>query len=133
MQNSTEPKPKVFLYPKLSCLVRGAVYEVYKALGPFHKENVYSKALELELKRRKIPFIREKILDVVYKRKKVGVYRPDFLIDDKIILEIKAVPVLPKIDEKQLYYYLAGTKYRLGFLINFGAKNGVYIHRRVVG
>lgn len=64
---------------------------------------------------------------------KMGVYRPDFVVDDKIILELKAVEFLPRNDEKQLSYYLNGSSYRLGFLINFGSRNRVDIRRRIVG
>ena len=121
------------LYPKLSYLIRGAFFAVYKTLGPYHKESIYANALTSELEKRKIPFKQEVVIDVIYERKKVGVYRPDLIIDNKIIVELKAVEFLPKNDERQLYYYLAGTSYRLGFLVNFGSKNGIDIRRRIVG
>ena len=136
-RNKTEkygnyPKSKL-LYPKLSYEIRGAIYTVYKTLGPYHKESVYANALSSELEKRKIPFGREVIIDVTYEKKKVGIYRPDFVIDNKIILELKAVEFLPQNDERQLHYYLGGTSYRLGFLVNFGSRNGVDIRRRIVG
>lgn len=132
------------LYPELSYQIRGACFNVYKTLGPYHKESVYANALFSELEKRKIPFTKEASIDVEYQQKKVGVYRPDFLIDNKIIVELKAAEFLPKNDEKQLSYYersevsssayyLGGTRYRLGFLVNFGARHGVDIRRRVVG
>ena len=121
------------LYPKLSYQIRGAIFTVYKTLGPYHKESVYANAIAEELKKRKIPFKKEKSIDIVYENKNVGVYRPDFLIDNKIVIELKAAEILPKNDEKQLSYYLGGTTYRLGFLVNFGARNGVDIRRRIVG
>jgi len=138
-QKNTEPGSLPFfgnnklLYPKLSYQVRGAVFTVYKALGPYHKENIYQNALATELTKRKIPFEKEVIIDVVYEGKKAGVYRPDFVVDNKIILELKATEFLPKNDERQLSYYLAGTSYRLGFSVNFGSRNGVDIQRRIVG
>ncbi len=121
------------LYPELSYRVRGAIFAVYKTLGPYHKESVYANALEEELAKQKISFKREVPINVIYGQKKVGTYRPDFLIDNKIIVEIKADKKLPLNDERQLSYYLNGSPYRLGFLVNFGAQNGVDIRRRIVG
>jgi len=130
--HGTAPQTKL-LYPELSYQIRGAIFMVYKALGPYHKESVYANALAEELKKSKIPFAREKSIDVIYENKKVGVYRPDFLIDEKIVIELKAVEFLPRNDERQLSYYLGGTPYGLGFLVNFGSRNGVDIRRRIVG
>ncbi|MBM3208753.1 GxxExxY protein [Candidatus Shapirobacteria bacterium] len=121
------------LYPKLSYQIRGAIFTVYKTLGPYHKESIYVKALAAEFKERGISFCQEASINIIYQGKKVGVYRPDFLIDDKIIIEAKAVEFLPRNDERQLSYYLGGTSYRVGFLVNFGARNGVDIRRRIVG
>lgn len=136
-QNKTEmhgtASQTKLLYPKLSYQIRGAVFTVYKTLGPYHKESVYANALAEELEKRKIPFTREKSINVIYENKKVGIYRPDFLVDDKVVIELKAAEFLPRNDEKQLSYYLGGTPYRLGFLVNFGSRNGVDIRRRIVG
>lgn len=60
----------------------------------------------------------------------MGIYEPDFIIDNKIVIEIKAVPVMPKQFEKQLYYYLKYTKHKLGLLVNFGADR-LDIRRRI--
>lgn len=98
-----------------------------------HKETIYQKALIAEFEKRKIPFKQEVVIDVTYDGKKIGLYRPDFIIDNKIIIEVKAVEFLPKNHEKQLYYYLKGSSYRLGFLVNFGSLRGVDIRRRIVG
>lgn len=57
-------------------------------------------------------------------------YTPDFVIDSKIVVEIKAVDNMPKLYETQLYYYLKGTNYRLGYVVNFGSEK-LDIHRRV--
>ena len=111
-----------FLYEDLSYKIRGCVFNVYNTLGFGHKENVYQAALEIEFEKLKINFEREKILPVLYDGKKVGIYKPDFVIDDKIIVEMKAVPFMLKDYEAQLAYYLKGTNYKLGFLINFGGK-----------
>jgi len=110
-----------FLYEDLSYEIRGCVFKVYNTLGFGHKENIYQKALENEFKNLEINFDKEKALPIIYDRKKVGIYKPDFIIDNKIIVEIKAVSFMPKDYETQLTYYLKGTNYKLGFLINFGS------------
>lgn len=132
MHRTTQKQTKL-LYPELSYQIRGAIFMIYKALGPYHKESVYANALAEELEKRKIPFNREKSINVIYENKKVGIYRPDFLIDEKVVIEVKAVEFFPRNNEKQLSYYLGGTPYRLGFLVNFGSRNGVDIPRRIVG
>ncbi len=119
-----------FLYEDLSYKIRGCAFKVYNALGFGHKENVYQKALEAELTKDKINFEKEKALSVLYDGKKVGIYKPDFIIDNKIIIELKAVPLMPKDYEVQLTYYLKSTDYKLGFLINFGSGK-LDIRRRV--
>lgn len=74
---------------------------------------------------------KEKRLDVFYNGKKVGTYMPDLVVNDTIIIELKAKPRLTQDDVKQFWYYLRGSKYKVGYLINFGAPNGVQITRRV--
>lgn len=121
---------KRLLYEELTYKIRGAMFAVHKALGPGHKESVYQKALAKEFELNDIPYTKEKVLDVMYKGEKVGVYKPDFIVDDKVIIEIKAVPFLPQGAEVQMSYYLRGTNYRLGFLVNFGSRR-IEIRRRI--
>lgn len=119
-----------FLYPELTYKIRGAMYTVHRGLGSGHKEQVYHKALEREFRDQKIVFETEKILNVFYKDEKVGVYKPDFIVDEKVLIELKAVPILPIQAENQLSYYLRGTAYKLGLLVNFGS-NSLVIRRKV--
>lgn len=121
---------KDFLYPDLTYKVRGAMYKVHKILGSGHKENIYHKALEKELSLQEIPYKIEKTLPVIYEGIKVGNYKPDFIVDDKLLIEIKAVPFLSKQAESQLSYYLRGTDYKLGLLVNFGSLQ-LEIRRRI--
>ena len=108
------------IYADLTYKVRGCIFNVYNTLGHGHKEQVYQKALEKELTSQEVPFKREVNLPVIYKDEKVGNYRPDFVIDDKVIIEIKAVEFMPKSYEQQLTHYLKSTNYELGLLVNFG-------------
>lgn len=118
------------LYGDLTYQIRGAVFKVYNKLGFGHKEGVYRKALSIEFKKNKIPFTEEIPLDVNYEGERVGVYRPDFVVDKKIIIEIKAVDFMSRDSEIQMTYYLKGTNYKLGLLINFGS-NKLVIRRRI--
>ena len=127
---STEKRQ--LLYEGLTYKIRGALYEVHKALGPVHKETVYHNAIAIELKHLKIPFKTEKVLKVTYREETVGIYKPDFIIDDKVILEIKAVPAIAKTMLDQIYYYVRGSKYRLVLLANFGARR-LEVKRKIYG
>lgn len=111
-----------FLYKELTYKIRGACFEVMNEMGPGLKESVYHKALEKALSEKAIKFEREKIIDVSFKGEKVGNFRPDLLIEDKIILELKALPFTGKTEEKQLWSYLKGSEYKLALLINFGSQ-----------
>ena len=119
-----------FLHEDLSYKIRGCAFAVYNVLGFGHKEGVYQKALVLEFKKKNIPFEREKTITIRYEKERVGTYRPDFVVDGKILIELKAVPFMPKDYETQLTYYLKGSDFSLGFLINFGSTK-LDIRRRV--
>ncbi len=118
------------LYTDLTYKIIGAAISVHNTLGPVHKELVYHKALEKEFRLIRIPFTTEKILSVRYKGESVGTYKPDFVVDDKVIVEIKALTFLPKASETQLTYYLKGTGYKIGLLFNFGSPQLV-VRRRI--
>lgn len=109
------------LYPDITYKVRGCIFNVYNTLGYGHKEHVYQKALEKEFKDSKVPFKKEQNLNVFYKNERIGNYRPDFVVDNKIIIEIKAVEFMPKTFELQLIHYLKTTNFELGLLVNFGS------------
>ncbi|MBN1385174.1 MAG: GxxExxY protein [Elusimicrobia bacterium] len=130
MGNITRIDANMVLYKDLSYKLVGCFYKVYNTLGPAHKEQIYQKALSADFKLHKILFVENKKLPIQYNKVVVGTYQPDFIIEDKIIIEIKSVLLLPKVFEKQLYYYLRGTKYKLGYLVNFGAEK-IQIKRRI--
>ncbi len=104
-----------------SYALRGAFYEVYKALGCGFLEEVYQESLELELKLRGIPFISQHILNLNYKGYALKhTYKPDLICYGKIIVELKALSMLTGEHQAQLQNYLKATGIRLGFLVNFG-------------
>lgn len=108
------------LYADLTYQIRKTVFTVYNELGFGHKESVYQKALQEEFNTEGIPYQKESSLKVLYKGKAIGNYRPDFIVYDKIILELKAVEFIPMSYETQLLHYLKTTGFALGLLINFG-------------
>lgn len=118
------------MYKDLSYKVVGCLYKVYNTLGPGHKEEIYHKALKMEFEKQKIKNGSKSRLKIEYIGKEVGVYEPDFIIDDRIIVELKSVLYMPKVYEQQLYYYLKGSKYKLGYLVNFGSDK-IDIRRRI--
>lgn len=127
----TDPMPEGnLLYPELSYQLRGCFFKVHTELGFGHKEVIYQRALEDELKKGQIPYQREAILAVKYNGKKIGEYRPDFVIDKKIIVEVKALEFLPLKLLSQLVYYLKSTEIQLGFMVNFGSTK-VQIIRKI--
>ena len=121
------------IYEDESYKIRGAIFEVYKNLGPGFLEAVYQEALELEFTDNKIAFVPKLSLEINYKHHQLRqVYKPDFLCYNKIIVEIKAVHnILPE-HEAQLMNYLKATKLQLGFLVNFGHYPQVQIERCVL-
>jgi len=122
---------KTFLYPHESYVIRGACFNIYKKFRNTQKESVYQKALAEELKSKNLSIEREKQLPIYHLNVKVGVYIPDIVINNSIIVELKAKPFLHKDDVKQFWYYLKNSEFKLGFLVNFGESNGIKIVRRV--
>lgn len=110
-----------FIYEDLSSIVIGTAIEVHKILGMGFLEAVYQEALEYELGLQLIPFESQVELEIYYKNFKLKHnYKPDFIIDNKIIVEIKSEKQLTKLDEAQLHNYLKASGLKLGLLINFG-------------
>jgi GxxExxY protein len=111
------------LYEELSGTVIGAAMEVHKLLGSGFLESVYERALALELTGRQIPLERQVPITVMYKQAQVEEYRADFLVDGKIILEIKATAALIAEHHAQALHYLTATGLRLALLLNFGTRS----------
>ena len=108
------------VYQQESYKIIGALFEVFKVLGPGLLEKVYQEAFEKELKRQGIPFEREKCFIVFYKGEELEQkYVADFVCYGKIIVELKAVDKLLPVHKAQVINYLALTGYQLGILVNF--------------
>ena len=109
----------------------GAAIEVHKQLGCGFLESVYQEALAIELGLRQIPFRREVKLPVSYKGQRlVTSFCADFICFDSLVVELKALANMSGSDEAQLINYLRATRYKIGWLLNFGARS--LQHRRLV-
>ena len=99
--------------------IRGCVFEVFRVLGAGFLEQVYQQALLHELEVQGLLAEGQRALEVTYKGKPAGVYLADILVEDRIVLELKAVQSLTKAHEAQLLNYLKASGKRVGLLVNF--------------
>lgn len=111
--------PKEYPLEDITREIISCCIEVHSVLGPGLLESIYEEALAHEFELRKIKYKRQKSINLKYKGKEIGQHRIDFLIEDEVILEIKAVEGISKIFEAQLLSYLKGMGKRIGLLINF--------------
>jgi len=100
--------------------VIGCAYRVYNTLGSGFLESVYEKSLAIELQKAGVAIESQKTVKVYYDEKIVGSFVADLIVDEKIIVELKAVRNLVVTHEVQLVNYLTATKIPIGLLINFG-------------
>lgn len=109
------------LFKEEAYRIIGACFEVHNELGKGFNEIVYKDALEIEFSNNKIFYEREKEFWIEYKGIKIPhKYFADFVVFQKIILEIKAIEKLTSSNIKQTLNYLASSKLKLGLLVNFG-------------
>lgn len=99
--------------------IRGAVFEVNRVLGAGFLEKVYENALLVELRRQGLKAESQVPLKVYYKGEVVGEYYVDIVVEDRVLLELKAVEQLQKVHEAQMLNYLKATGMKLGLLVNF--------------
>jgi len=104
--------------------IRGAIYDVYKELGPGLLESVYEEALCYELEKRGLTVERQKQVPVNYKGNVLKTeLRLDLLVEDKVIVELKSVEEMKKLFAKQLLTYLRLMDKKVGLLVNFNTDN----------
>jgi len=112
--------------------VIGAAIEVHKALGPGFMESIYEEALCVELALRGVRFTRQAPVAVDYKGHRIGENRLDLLVEDSVVVELKAVDALAPVHTAQVISYLKVTGCRIGLLINFNVKRLTDGIRRIV-
>lgn len=115
-------KEKKFLYEELTHKIIGCFYKVHDELGAGFLESVYEKALMIELRAIGLQVENQKSINVFYKDQLIGEFKADILVEDKVIIEIKALSKLNNQHEAQLINYLKATKIKIGLLVNFGEK-----------
>ncbi|WP_417264800.1 GxxExxY protein [Brumimicrobium sp.] len=110
------------LHKDLTDQILKTYFDVYNELGFGFLEKVYQNALFLELKNRGFFVEAQKQIKVYYKETQVGEYYADLIVNEAVILELKATEVIVKEFEFQLINYLKATDIEVGFLLNFGSK-----------
>ncbi len=103
----------------LTAQVIGAAIDVHKALGPGFTERIYAKALQMELRARKVPFTAERTVRVEYKDYLLGQHRLDLVVGDALVVELKAVYEVNNFHIAQMLSYLKASGMRLGLILNF--------------
>jgi GxxExxY protein len=120
-----EPDPEL---DALAHAVIGAAIEVHRRYGPGLDENLYERAMEIELGLRNVPFRSQVHFDVEYKGHTIGTRRIDLLVADRLVVELKAVAELTPLHKAQVKTYLKIANLKLGLLINFNVillKDGI--------
>jgi GxxExxY protein len=111
----------------------GAAFEVYNQLGYGMAEEIYQQSLEIELELRGIPFHSKRELSVFYKQRQLQTsYKPDLLVFEGIVVELKAVVGLVTEHEAQLFNYMRIARQPVGYLVNFGCKDELQWQRFIL-
>jgi GxxExxY protein len=112
-------------YKDITQKIIGASFEVHKFLGNGFQEVIYQRALDFEMRKAGLEFNREIEQDIFYKdlKEPIGTRRADFVVENKILVELKALAHLEDVHLAQALNYLKAYKLEIGLLINFGAKS----------
>ncbi len=110
---------------EISYQIRGAIFDVYNTLGPGLLESVYEEALAYELESRSLECKRQMPVPIKYKGLVLNSapLKLDVIVENKVIIELKAIKELTNVNKKQLYTYLKLTGCKLGILVNFDTDN----------
>lgn len=113
------------LEAELSYKIRGCFYNVTNKYGNGLKEKIYQKALAEEFSKQRLKFVEQKKIKIysLDTGKLLGVYVPDFVVEDKVVVEIKANRFITQADLKQQRSYLKASIYQISYLVNFGGTN----------
>ncbi len=119
MKQMHTDKVNSYRYGELTKKIIGCAFEVQNNLGCGFLEKVYHKALTSEFNHKGLKVDSNKSIKIFYKEKEVGLYIPDFIIEDKVIVELKTVDFLTKTHVAQVINYLKATGYTVGLILNF--------------
>lgn len=107
---------------ELTYKIRGILYEVHNELGPYLNERQYGDAITLKFTKQNIRYSREAVLPTSFDGEKTGRNRIDFIVENRLIVEIKTVPFFTRKDYAQCLRYLVSSKISLALLVNFSSK-----------
>lgn len=109
-------------YEELTDKIINVFYKIYNTLGYGFLEKVYEKAMIIEFERMGLNYVNQAPVKVYYEGEVIGDYVADFIVGNKVIVELKAIKQLTKVDESQLLNYLTATGLEVGLLLNYGDK-----------
>ena len=109
-------------YEELTDKVINVFYKVYNTLGYGFLEKIYEKAMIIEFEKMGLDYVNQSPVKVYYEGEVLGNYVADFIVENKVIVELKAIRQLAKTDENQLLNYLTATDLEVGLLLNYGEK-----------
>ena len=117
-------------FPQEVFRIQGAIFDVYRTMGPGYLESVYQECLQIELETRQIPFRAMPQLKLAYKGQELRThFSPDFVCFDQVLVELKAARALAPEHRAQTINYLRASGMKLGLLVNFQATPRVEIER----
>jgi GxxExxY protein len=119
-----------YQHSEITHKIIGAAMKVHSALGNGFQEVIYQRALAIEMNKQGLSFQRELEMPIFYDGEEIGTRRVDFLVEDKVLVELKALTKLEDVHLAQAINYLEAYRLEVGLLLNFGAKSLEY--RRVV-
>lgn len=119
-----------YLHSDITRKIIGAAMKVHSVLGNGFQEVIYQRGLAIELIKEGLSFQRELEMPIYYDGEEIGTRRVDFLVEDKVMVELKALTTLEDVHLAQAINYLEAYRLEVGLLLNFGAKSLEY--RRVI-
>lgn len=112
-----------YRYSDITEKIIGCAMQVHRKMGNGFQEVIYQRCLAIEMERRGLNFTREQEMIIYYDHVEVGTRRADFLVENRILVELKALAKLEEVHFAQAINYLEAYKIEVGLLINFGAKS----------
>lgn len=113
------PRKKDLIYPELSYTIVGCAFEVWNILGPGHSEKTYQEAMEVMFKEKNIRYKSQLYAPVIFRNKLLSKSYLDFMVEEKIVVELKKNEHFAIGHIKQIHDYLVRSQLQLGILINF--------------
>ena len=112
-----------YKYSELTGKIIGAAMRVHSRLGNGFQEVIYQRALAIEMQKQKLSFQQELKISIYYDDQQIGSRRVDFLVDEKVLVELKALVKMESVHMAQAINYLEAFNLEIGLLINFGSKS----------